>query len=150
MKKITLVPVFNVTHINIFINYSENWRKRELANNYGYDELSQECDFGLFPLRFHFRVICMIWKASNITLCRDGLFKVTSMFKGWGIFIAMDQKGGHMLQLPRAQETENPLFLISHIIFYSTETCILLFLKYIAIHMIITQQAKQKNLINFC
>lgn len=34
----------------------------------------------------------MIWKASNITLCRDRLFKVTSMFKGWGIFIAMDQK----------------------------------------------------------
>lgn len=26
--------------------------EKELANNIGYDELSQECDFGLFPLRF--------------------------------------------------------------------------------------------------
>lgn len=52
VKKITLVPVFSVAHINICINYPENSRKRELANNYGYDELSQECDFGLFPLWF--------------------------------------------------------------------------------------------------
>lgn len=102
-----------------------------------------------FHCGFHFRVICMIWKASNITLCRDGLFKVTSMFKGWGIFIAMDQKWGHMLQLPRSRETENPLFLFSHIILYSTETCILLFLKYVVINMLMEWQAKQQSLIKY-
>jgi len=44
--------VFNVIHRNIFINYPKSSRKRELANKVEYDELSQECDFGLFPLWF--------------------------------------------------------------------------------------------------
>lgn len=41
-----------MTHRNIAVNDPKSSWKRELANNIGYDELSQECDFGLFPLRF--------------------------------------------------------------------------------------------------
>lgn len=99
-----------------------------------------------FHCGFHSRVTCVIWKASNVTLCGDGLFKVTAVFKGRCIFIATDQKGGHTLQLPRARkkDRESAVARVSH--YLAPYACICLLFRHTPIDLLMAWQGEPNKM----